>query len=133
MLHGYLLQEPVVMPLCTKIPSNFQIILSAGALNSPHILLLSGIGPKQILDHFKIPVVADLPVGKNLRNHVGLTLYFIATKLNNTQKLDWSVFTEYILERKGPMSSTAITQVSGEILVPTYLSMFLIVIYMSDS
>lgn len=92
--------------------SNFQVILCAGALNSPHILLLSGIGPKETLDNFNIPIVADLPVGKNLRNHVGITLKYILTELNNTQVLDWFVFTEYILERKGPMSGTAITQVS---------------------
>ncbi|XP_049879102.1 glucose dehydrogenase [FAD, quinone]-like [Pectinophora gossypiella] len=90
-----------------------EVILSAGALNSPHILLLSGIGPKEELDKFKIPVVADLPVGKNLRNHYGITLSFIANKLDNTQVLDWSVFTEYMLTRTGPMSSTSITQLTG--------------------
>ncbi|XP_026314157.1 glucose dehydrogenase [FAD, quinone]-like [Hyposmocoma kahamanoa] len=95
------------------ITASKEVILSAGALNSPHILLLSGIGPKETLDKFKIPLIADLPVGKNLRNHVGLTLYFLVTKMNNTQILDWSVFTEYMLERNGPMSSTGITQLTG--------------------
>lgn len=87
------------------------MILSAGALNSPQILLLSGIGPKEQLERFNIPVVEDLPVGKNLKNHLGVTLYFMLTKLENTEVLDWTVFTEYMLGRLGPMASTAITQV----------------------
>lgn len=47
-----------------------EVILSAGAVGSPHILLLSGVGPKEQLQKFKIPVVADLPVGENLHDHV---------------------------------------------------------------
>jgi choline dehydrogenase-like flavoprotein len=47
-----------------------EIILSAGAIGSPHILLLSGVGPAQQLTRLGIPVVADLSgVGKNLRDH----------------------------------------------------------------
>ena len=47
-----------------------EIILSAGAIGSPHILLLSGVGPDAQLRRLGIPVVADLPgVGKNLRDH----------------------------------------------------------------
>ena len=47
-----------------------KVVLSAGALKSPHILMLSGIGPKDQLDTFGVPVVQDTPgVGSNLRNH----------------------------------------------------------------
>jgi choline dehydrogenase-like flavoprotein len=47
-----------------------EIILSAGAIGSPHLLLLSGIGPRGQLRDFGIPVVHDLPgVGQNLRDH----------------------------------------------------------------
>jgi choline dehydrogenase-like flavoprotein len=47
-----------------------EVILSAGAYCSPQILLLSGIGPAADLELAAIPVVADLPVGQNLQDHV---------------------------------------------------------------
>ena len=47
-----------------------EVILSAGALQSPQILQLSGIGPAELLRAFKIPVIADAPeVGRNLQDH----------------------------------------------------------------
>ena len=47
-----------------------KVVLSAGALKSPQILMLSGIGPKDQLEEFGIPVLQDTPgVGANLRNH----------------------------------------------------------------
>ena len=47
-----------------------EIVLSAGAIGSPQILLLSGVGPSGHLKDMGIPVVRDLPgVGQNLRDH----------------------------------------------------------------
>ena len=47
-----------------------QIILSAGAVGSPHLLLLSGVGPAGQLESLGIPVVQDIPgVGRNLKDH----------------------------------------------------------------
>jgi choline dehydrogenase len=47
-----------------------QIILSAGAIGSPHLLMLSGVGPADPLKSAGIPVTVDLPgVGQNLRDH----------------------------------------------------------------
>ncbi|KZV71755.1 GMC oxidoreductase [Peniophora sp. CONT] len=54
-----------------------EVILSAGALKSPQILELSGIGKKDVLESVKIPVVVDLPgVGENLQEHVYIPLSF---------------------------------------------------------
>ncbi|XP_023946548.2 glucose dehydrogenase [FAD, quinone]-like [Bicyclus anynana] len=47
-----------------------EVIISAGAINSPKLLMLSGIGPKQQLRSLGIPVVQDLAVGENLHDHV---------------------------------------------------------------
>lgn len=60
-----------------------EVIISAGAIKSPHLLMLSGIGPRRELERFGIPVLADLPVGKNLQDHqmmFGLNFVAEATK-----------------------------------------------------
>ncbi|CAK9250114.1 unnamed protein product, partial [Sphagnum jensenii] len=47
-----------------------EIILSAGSINSAQLLMLSGVGPKDHLESHGIEVVADLPVGLNLQDHI---------------------------------------------------------------
>ncbi|XP_064487043.1 glucose dehydrogenase [FAD, quinone]-like isoform X2 [Ornithodoros turicata] len=47
-----------------------EIILSAGSINSAQLLMLSGIGPRSHLEHLGVSVVADLPVGSNLQDHI---------------------------------------------------------------
>lgn len=56
--------------------SSKEVILSAGALLSPAVLMQSGIGPKPQLDALKIPNVANLNVGKRLWDHVAIALWF---------------------------------------------------------
>ena len=52
-----------------------EVLLAAGAINSPHLLLLSGIGPAEELRSVGLPVVAELPgVGKNLQDHLNVNI-----------------------------------------------------------
>lgn len=54
-----------------------EVIIAAGAFDSPKLLLLSGIGPADHLQAMGIPVVVDLPgVGKNLHDHMRMPMFF---------------------------------------------------------
>jgi choline dehydrogenase len=56
-----------------------EVILSAGAVGSPHLLLLSGIGPRRELETVGVPCLVDSPhVGKHLKDHVQVGLFFAA-------------------------------------------------------
>ena len=55
-----------------EIRATKEVILSAGAINSPQLLMLSGVGPADHLKSLDIPVLADLQVGNNLQDHVAL-------------------------------------------------------------
>jgi choline dehydrogenase len=56
-----------------------EVILSAGAIGSPHLLLLSGIGPRQELEAAGVGCLLDQPhVGKHLKDHLMVPLYFPA-------------------------------------------------------
>ena len=54
-----------------------EVILSAGAIHSPHLLLLSGVGPAEELRPFGIEPVRDLPgVGRSMKNHPSVSIVF---------------------------------------------------------
>lgn len=65
----------------TTVHAKREVILSAGAIASPQILQRSGVGAKNLLDEFKIPVVHDLPgVGENLQDHLEMYLQYECKK-----------------------------------------------------
>ena len=58
-----------------------EVILSAGTFNSPQLLMLSGIGPKEQLNRINVPVLRDLQVGQNMYDHIS---HFGPTFIVNT-------------------------------------------------
>lgn len=87
-----------------------EVILSAGAIHSPHILMLSGIGEAAHLAQFGIPVVHDLPgVGQNYRDHVAVTVKQACTQpisLYNffNPLVAAKAVADFVLFRKGPLA-----------------------------
>jgi len=87
------------------------IILAAGSIGSPHLLLLSGIGPAAQLGEHGIPIVLDRPgVGKNLQDHLQLRAIFKVSGAKTLNTIYHSVFgrigmgLEYAFLRRGPLT-----------------------------
>ncbi|XP_065201705.1 glucose dehydrogenase [FAD, quinone] isoform X3 [Planococcus citri] len=90
-----------------------EVIISGGAVNSPQLLLLSGVGPKEDLRQVNVPLVHHLPgVGRNLHNHVAFFVKFFIND-SSTAPLNWATAMEYLLFRDGLMSGTGISEVTG--------------------
>jgi choline dehydrogenase len=88
-----------------------EVVLSAGAIGTPHILQLSGIGPGALLQKHGIRIEQDTPgVGANLQDHLQIRAIFKvegATTLNTLAGSLWGkakIGMEYALRRSGPMS-----------------------------
>lgn len=61
----------------TNVTATKEVLLAAGAVHSPQILLLSGVGPKATLDKFGIKTVLNLPgVGTNFQDHLDLAVTY---------------------------------------------------------
>lgn len=96
-----------------KVNAKKEVILSAGAVGSPHLLLLSGVGPAKDLSRHNITVIHDLPkVGQNLHNHVSINVKFLI-KDNNKRMLTMNAIKEYVNNGTGPLSSTGLTQTTA--------------------
>ncbi len=108
---GGLACSGVVLRGGQQVAARRAVVLSAGAINSPKLLQLSGIGPAALLRHHGIPVLADLPgVGANLQDHLQIRSVY---KVTGAKTLNTSargllgkarIALEYALYRSGPMS-----------------------------
>ncbi|GLH15728.1 Neither inactivation nor afterpotential protein G [Gryllus bimaculatus] len=96
--------------------SKNEIILCSGSINSPQILLLSGIGPHYQLQKFGIPLIKDLPVGLGLHDHLNIPLYVsIKNPISITMDkiLSFSQLLHYVMFRKGHLASSGIVGVGS--------------------
>lgn len=97
-----------------RLHASREVIVSAGAIGSPKLLQLSGIGAADELSKKGLPVVADLPgVGENLQDHLGIDLIFElgnALSYDKYKKTHWMLWAglEYLLFRKGPVCSNIV-------------------------
>ncbi|NKB77341.1 MAG: choline dehydrogenase [Gammaproteobacteria bacterium] len=101
-----------------KVRANNEVILSAGSINSPQVLQLSGLGPAELLAKHDIDVIKALPsVGRNMQEHLGYSHYYKSTvpTLNNELYPWWGKLRagmQYLLTRKGPLS-LSVNQAGG--------------------
>jgi choline dehydrogenase len=91
--------------------SRGEVILAAGSICSPHILLLSGIGPAAQLSKFGIAVALDRPgVGANLHDHLQLRMIYKVSGVKTLNETYTSLFNRvgmglnYAFRRRGPMT-----------------------------
>ena len=95
-----------------------EVIVAAGAVNSPMLLQHSGVGPGDLLQGLQIPVVHALPaVGDNLQDHLGIDYLYRSRKptLNSLLRPWWGrvrLGAQYLLFRNGPLS-LSVNQAGG--------------------
>lgn len=102
---------------------NREVIVSGGSINSPQLLLLSGIGPKDHLNEIGIPVVHHLQgVGGNLQDHAAIGgLNYQVTKphnyttpdnfcFNNRKSINFKSLKEFAINHKGILYSAPIAE-----------------------
>ena len=88
-----------------------EVILSAGAIGSPHLLMLSGVGPGAQLAQHGIPLVLDKAgVGQNLQDHLQLRTIFKVSGVKTLNAMNATLFgkagiaLDYLFRRRGPMT-----------------------------
>ncbi|CAH0380725.1 unnamed protein product [Bemisia tabaci] len=86
-----------------------EVIVSSGAIGSPQLLMLSGVGPKNHLSALGIKLIKDLPVGQNLQDHlcVGTVTFRVDKNLTLTPALAQTkeALHQYLINGTGPLTS----------------------------
>jgi len=98
--------------------ANKEVILAAGAVDSPKLLQLSGVADKVLLAHHGIPLVHHVPaVGQNLQDHLCVSFYFRANKKTLNDQLgsiggQIKAGFQYLFKRTGPLAMS-VNQAGG--------------------
>jgi choline dehydrogenase len=90
-----------------QVTANKEVILSGGSINSPQLLMLSGIGPAHHLEALGIPLVADLPgVGQNLQDHPAIVVLYASTQpISLAHAQSPENLQDFIDNKRGPLTS----------------------------
>uniref|UniRef100_A0A146LQX2 L-sorbose 1-dehydrogenase n=1 Tax=Lygus hesperus TaxID=30085 RepID=A0A146LQX2_LYGHE len=95
----------------SQISATREVVVAAGAVGSPKILMLSGVGPKNHLESLGIKVLSDLPVGDNLQDHTRVTMFYEVSKDTATNVgtfADRYAQEQYLGTQTGPYSYSGI-------------------------
>lgn len=89
------------------------VILAAGAVQSPQLLMLSGVGPRAELARHNVDVALDLPgVGENLQDHLAVPLIFRSKAPSLNSANEAAAMAAYLRRREGPLASN-LAEASG--------------------
>ena len=88
-----------------------ETILALGSIGSPQVLQLSGIGPRELLDRYRIPPVQELPgVGENLHDHLQIRMQYKVRNVRTLNEMANSLWgkaamgLDYLFRRRGPLT-----------------------------
>lgn len=93
-----------------------EIVVSTGAVATPQLLMLSGIGPEKHLRKFNIPIKKNLAVGKNLQDHLFVPMFFGFHRsiVGDVVREDLAQHMhDYVLHRKGAFAAIGATDFCG--------------------
>ncbi|GAB0089495.1 hypothetical protein DMENIID0001_040490 [Sergentomyia squamirostris] len=93
-----------------------EVIMSAGSINTPQILMLSGIGPKYHLEELDISLIKDAAVGKNLQDHTVIPLFFKISNFNELPLPGGAAITSifnYLIQNTGIFTNDVLLDAVG--------------------
>nr|XP_018911112.1 PREDICTED: glucose dehydrogenase [FAD, quinone]-like [Bemisia tabaci] len=99
-----------------RVHAKKEVILSAGSIGSPQLMMVSGIGPKSHLEEMGVDFIQDLPVGKNLQDHVALPIVVAYNDqlINKTDCLDaYDSFYQFLRKSSGPLTNLGFNSFTG--------------------
>lgn len=104
-----------------------EVLVSAGTLNTPKLLQLSGVGPKDLLERHNISVISNLSVGENLQDHIAVPLFY-KYHVSKSEPFSAENFANeiymYSLHRVGPFASVGVADLVGFINTKNQSSLY---------
>lgn len=120
-----------------RVKATKEVIVSAGVIASPQLLMLSGIGPEPHLKEFHLPVIQNLSVGYNLQDHLGLSgLTFLVNEsitVNEANVQRPRNLLNYLMFGRGPLTMPGGAEGLAFVKVPnSKLREYLLVFQVAD-